>query len=69
MKDKGIGVSLPALSRDMADRDRRDVVRAVAPLKASEDARILDTTGLTIEEVVQMVLYWAVEAYPGEIRE
>ena len=69
LKDKGIGVSLPALSSDMVARDRRDAERAVAPLQASEDARILDTTRLTIEEVVQTVLRWAAEAYPGEIRE
>ena len=65
LKDKGIDVSLPALSRDMAERDRRDAERAVAPLKPSPDARVLDTTGMTIEAVVAQVIDWAVAAWPG----
>jgi cytidylate kinase len=65
LNDKGIDVSLPALLGDMAERDRRDAERAVAPLKACQDARILDSTDLTIEEVVSRVLFWAAEACPG----
>ncbi len=65
LKEKGIDVSLPALSRDMAERDRRDAERAVAPLKPGPDARVLDTTGMTIEAVVAQVIDWAVAAYPG----
>ena len=61
LKDKGISVSLTALSRDMAERDRRDSERSVAPLKPSDDARILDTTGMDIPEVVSVVLRWAAE--------
>jgi len=64
LKDKGIDVSLSALSKDMADRDRLDTDRFVAPLKACDDARILDTTSMSIEEVVAMVLDWAEEVYP-----
>jgi len=63
LKDKGIDVSLSALSGDMADRDRRDAERAVAPLTACPDARILDTTSMTIDEVVSTVLAWAAETY------
>jgi cytidylate kinase len=65
LKQKGIDVSLPALLRDMAERDRRDAERSVAPLRACPDARILDSTGLSIGEVVSTVLQWADEAYPG----
>lgn len=68
LKDKGINVSLPALSQEMAERDRRDSARAVAPLRACPDARILDSTGLSVESVVIMVLAWAREAYPREVR-
>ena len=64
LKDKGIDVSLSALSRDMADRDRRDAERPVAPLKACADARVLDSTALTIDEVVARVLEWVAEVYP-----
>ncbi len=63
LKDKGIDVSLSALSKAMADRDRLDTERSVAPLKASDDARILDTTAMSIDEVVSQVLEWAKEVY------
>ncbi len=56
LKDKGIGVSLSALSRDIADRDRRDSERAVAPLRPADDAYELDSSNKTIEEVTQEVL-------------
>jgi cytidylate kinase len=61
LKDKGIDVSLSALSRDMVERDRRDSERSIAPLKPCEDARILDTTGMDIPRVVDAVLRWAAE--------
>jgi cytidylate kinase len=61
LKDKGIDVSLPALSRDIEDRDRRDSERTVAPLRPAEDARLLDSSNLTIDEVTQTVLDWALE--------
>lgn len=65
LKEKGIGVSLPALSRAMADRDRRDAERSVAPLRPSPDARVLDSTGMSIDRVVATVLGWAKEIPAG----
>ena len=61
LKDKGIDVSLAALSRDIGDRDRRDSERAVAPLRPAADARMLDSSGLSIETVTERVLDWAAE--------
>ena len=58
LKDKGIDVSLAAVLRDIVDRDRRDSERSVAPLKPADDARVLDSSGKPIEEVVQTVLDW-----------
>ena len=58
LKDKGIDVSLAAVSRDIVDRDRRDSERSVAPLRPAEDARILDSSSKPIDEVVQTVLDW-----------
>ena len=55
---KGIGVSLAAVSRDIADRDRRDSERSVAPLRPAEDARIVDSSGQSIEAVTKTVLDW-----------
>lgn len=61
LKDKGIDVSLPALSRDIEERDRRDSERSVAPLRPADDARMLDSSNLTVDEVTQTVLDWANE--------
>ena len=58
LKDKGLDVSLAALSRDIEDRDRRDSERSVAPLRPAEDARILDSSGQSIEAVTKTVLGW-----------
>lgn len=58
LKDKGSGVSLAALSREISERDLRDSTRAVAPLKPAPDARVIDSTGLPIEAVVARVIEW-----------
>jgi len=61
LKDKGIDVSLAAVSTDIEERDRRDSERSVAPLRPAEDARILDSSGKSIEDVTEMVLDWMSE--------
>jgi len=61
LKDKGIDVSLAALSRDIEERDRRDSERSLAPLRPAEDARILDSSGQSIEGVTRTVLGWVSE--------
>ena len=53
---KGIDVSVIRLSREMAERDRRDRERTIAPLKPAEDAVVVDTTGLDVDTVVARVL-------------
>ena len=58
LKDKGLDVSLAALSRDIEDRDKRDSERSVAPLRPAEDARVLDSSGRSIEAVTETVLDW-----------
>ena len=63
LKQKGINVSLPTLSDDIAARDRRDATRTVAPLKPCPDARVLDSTTLGVEQVVARILHWAGEAF------
>ncbi|MDH5262276.1 MAG: (d)CMP kinase [Gammaproteobacteria bacterium] len=61
LKDKGLDVSLAALSRDIEVRDRRDSERSVAPLTPAPDARILDSSGMSIEAVTKTVLEWVAE--------
>ena len=56
LKDKGSDVSLPALSREIAERDLRDSTRKASPLKAAADAQVIDSTGLAIDEVIDRVL-------------
>jgi len=56
LKDKGSDVSLPALSREIAERDLRDSTRKASPLKAAPDAHVIDSTELAIDEVVDRVL-------------
>jgi cytidylate kinase len=58
LKQKGIDVSLRDLSREIAERDRRDANRPVAPLRAADDARALDSTDLSPREVVDQILAW-----------
>ena len=67
LKDKGIDVSLAALSRDIEDRDRRDSERSVAPLRPAGDARILDSSGQSIAAVTDTVLDWARELLAEEL--
>ena len=53
---KGISITMDSLLRDIRERDARDAGRAAAPLKPADDAVLLDTTHLTIDEAVARVL-------------
>ena len=53
---KGIDATLPDLLQDLKERDKRDTERTVSPLKPAEDAVTLDSTDLTIDEVVNQIL-------------
>ena len=56
LKEKGVAATLAALSLEIAERDRRDTNRAISPLVASADAVLLDTTGMSVHQVVERVL-------------
>lgn len=56
LKDKGEDVKIATLLSEIQERDARDTGRATAPLKPADDAVMLDTTGLGIEEVLAQVL-------------
>lgn len=56
LKEKGFDVNLRDLSAEVAARDRRDAERAVAPLRPAPDACVLDSTEMSIDEVVEAVL-------------
>lgn len=54
--NKGLGANLQAILGDIQARDDRDMNRAVAPLKPAADAVILDTTTMSIKEVLAAVM-------------
>ena len=55
LKEKDSGVSLAALSLEIAERDRRDSTRPVAPLVPAADAIVLDSTAMSAAEVADEV--------------
>ena len=54
--EKGISANLDDLLRDMHERDARDTGRAVAPLVAANDAHVVDSSNLTIDQTVRAIL-------------
>ena len=60
--EKGLSANLPDLLLDLKQRDERDSQRSVAPLRQEPDAKLLDTTSLTIDQAVNQVLMWFREA-------
>ena len=60
--EKGLSANLHGLLLDLRQRDERDSRRSVAPLRQEVDAKLLDTTELTIEAAVNQVLLWSKEA-------
>jgi len=56
--EKGFPTTLPALLQDLRERDERDTKRSASPLKPAEDAYQLDSSRLSIDEVVAQILNW-----------
>lgn len=54
--DKGMAANMDDLLKDLRERDDRDSRRAVAPLKRSEDAALLDTSEMTIQQAVDFII-------------
>lgn len=65
LKEKGLTANLVGLSQEIHERDRRDSARSVAPLRPATDAVTIDSTGMTVEQVVAQVLGLAREAFPA----
>lgn len=55
LKEKGINVTMESLKAEIAERDERDQNRSVAPLQPADDAIMIDTTGLSVEEVMMRI--------------
>lgn len=54
--DKGLSVKLAEIQHDIAARDKADMEREISPLVQADDAVLLDTTGMSIPEVVQKIV-------------
>ncbi len=54
--EKGLAANIENLSKDLAERDERDANRSVAPLKKLDDAMLLDTSSMGVEDAVAFVL-------------
>ena len=55
LTEKGIACNLDEIAKDIAERDERDMTRKTAPLKQAEDAVLIDSSHMTIEEVVAAI--------------
>ena len=56
LKEKGINVSLPDLSREISERDFSDINRKISPLRPAEGAYYLDSTKLNIDQTLEEII-------------
>ncbi|GER93062.1 cytidylate kinase [hot springs metagenome] len=56
LKEKGIDITMEDALRDIQERDRRDSNRDIAPLKRADDAIYIDTTDMSMDEVLERML-------------
>jgi cytidylate kinase len=55
LKNKDIDADIKAIEKDIEERDHRDMTREFAPLKKAEDAILIDSSHMTIDEVVETI--------------
>ncbi|MCY4051606.1 MAG: (d)CMP kinase [Gammaproteobacteria bacterium] len=56
LREKGFDVRIEQLLREIAERDERDAMRKASPLKPAEDATVIDTTEMNVDDVISTVL-------------
>ena len=61
LQEKGKDCNLEEIAHDIEERDRRDMTREIAPLKQAEDAVLVDSSDMTIDEVVTEIVAFARE--------
>ena len=61
LKDQGVETSMDALFREISERDERDVNRSVAPLRPADDAKVVDCSSLSIDDMLDCALKLVVE--------
>ncbi len=65
LKQKGIDCELDEIEHDIQERDYRDMHRDISPLRKADDAIVLDSSDLTVNEVVTVVLGLAIQKREG----
>ncbi len=61
LTEKGEKCNLAAIEQDIADRDKRDMTRTISPLVQAEDAVVIDSSNLSIQEVVDKIIEMSTE--------
>jgi cytidylate kinase len=56
LRNEGIDVTVDQLEREIAERDRKDSGRRISPLKQANDAIMIDTSKMTIDEQVKVIV-------------
>ena len=56
LKEKGVACNLDEIAADIQERDERDMTRDIAPLKKADDAILIDSSNMTIEEVTEAII-------------
>lgn len=56
LKEKGEDPVLEEIAREIEERDNRDMTREVSPLRIADDAVLVDSSAMTIEEVAEYIL-------------
>ena len=55
LQEKGVACDLAEIAHDIQERDTRDMNREIAPLKQADDAVLVDSSDMTIDEVVEAI--------------
>lgn len=56
LKEKGVAADIDEIEKDIRERDHRDMTREISPLKQADDAILVDSSAMTIEEVIKTIL-------------
>lgn len=67
LKEKGLDVNVTALLSEIVARDERDRSRSASPLRPADDAQVIDTSDLTIQEVFDRVMALVRTRLPGSV--
>jgi cytidylate kinase len=67
LRGQGVDVTLDRIKNELSQRDERDTQRKAAPLRPSEGAYVIDTTDISVEEVLAEALNWVRQRLPGRL--